>query len=283
LAAAAGFFVLWLFHGREINDRSYFTRDVSATTLIGFKPLLLPDFYTGVIRRILIHLAGPGAAAIAAVGIIVATFFRPGSDREIGLSLAVLSISVFVYYIVFAKANYPHDYYSLIICPHACMLAGFGVAEVASKAAYGRRHAFFNVLFATITIVVTAISLLVFLKKPRLAPDPRLVDLQRLSAGKFEHFAYAMVFVAPDPSLPIPGNVGTDMPQALYATGLRGTARLVVDPKAALAIWTELRPNYRSLRYALFYGLAPPSEIVHECREIIAADEEKKWFACRIR
>ena len=281
--ASTGLFFLWLRHSREVNDASWFTRGVNPTSLLGFKPLLLPAYYKELARRVLLHLMGP-VGTLLAVGGLVAVF-RPadGAARGARFPVVVLVASVAGYFAAFSTANYPHDYYSLIVSPYGCLIAGLGALEVARRAAEtGSRWAVPLARPAFVTLLAIIASAAMFLKQPRLTPGRQMLELQRLSAGHFEPWAFAMVFAAPDPRLPMPANLGSEMPEALYATGLRGTGRLVADSSSALAFWKDHRPHYQHLQYVVFYGVTPPPEIVQSCREAIVTDPARKWFAYKV-
>jgi len=280
---AVGLFFLWLRHSRQVNDASYFTRGINPTTLLGFKPLITIDFYQNIGRRVLLHLMGPGGALLAGLAVMTSMARRAATARDAGFWVAVLVASVSGYLLAFAAANYPHDYYSLIVSPHACIIAGLGVAELTRRAAASRIGVARVLARPAIVVLVAAVfSAVVFVKRPRIIPDASLLELQRLSEGRFERWSFGMVFFGPDRRLPLPANVGTDMPEALYATGLRGTGRMAADGRSALAVWNEQRAHYEHLKYVVFYRLKPPPEIVRACREVIVADEAREWFAYRV-
>jgi hypothetical protein len=282
MAAAVGFFSLWLRHSQHVNDASYFTRGVSPTTLIGFEALTSASYYREIARRVLVHLAGPVGTVLATIGVIAALTGRTAPASAVRFPVVLLSASVFVYFFAFPKAN-QHDYYALVMSPYACIVAGFGATEVSRRLFRGRIGWLAPfVQPAAVAIMAAVLSTAMFLKKARLAPDPAVYELQQLSEGRFERWSFGMVFVAPDPRFPIPGNIGSDVPGALYATGLRGTGRLVADGASALAVWNEQRPHYQHLKYVVFHGLNPPLEIVRACRETIVADDARKWFAYRV-
>jgi len=279
-------FFFWLRYAQRVNDASPFTRGVSATTLLGFEPLATRDFYNYLARRLLIHLIGPGGALLA-IGAVLLACRKRGATGGARAALLMLAVAVLVYYPAFARAHV-HDYYSLVIVPYAAILAGFGAMRLAN----GLAAWIPSVRVASPALVAAFAALLscvVFLKpfllgpRPRLSPGPEWLELQRLSAGQFERWSFGMVFVAPDPRLPVPTNLGTDIPEGLYAAGLRGTGHLVASSDAALALWREKRPHYRNLKYVVFFGLEPPLEIVRACGEVIARDEQQKFFACRVR
>lgn len=284
---AAALFFLWLRHSRHVNDASYFTKDINPTTLLGFEPLGSFAFYKSMIRRFVLHVVGPGAALLAVAGMI-AGLRRGSTESSRFFPMAVLVTSIVGYYLFFPKANVPHDYYSLIVSPYGCLIAGFGALELARRAGTSRIR--WLAPFAKpplVALTATALSVAVFFKptivggKPRLAPAPSLQELEQLSQGRFDRWSFGMVFTAPDVGLP-PPEIPFESPQILYATGLRGSGYVVRDAQAALSVWNEKRPHYNHLKYAVFYRLNPPQEIVQAARETIVADHDRKWFAYRL-
>lgn len=273
---AVAIFFIWLRHSQQINNASFFTRGISATTVLGVRMLASLDFYEEVARRVLLHLAGPVGSLLAVWAIICAV---KRSNREMAFWVMLLAGIVGGYFIAFSTAN-RHDYYSLVVSPYASVLAAFGAAKLCELRFINLGWLSARTLF--VGVIAAAISTATFLKKPRLAPNGRMLELQELSKGRFERWSFGMVFIAPDPRLPMPGNIGAHVPDALYATGLRGTGRLVTNSASALAIWREQRPFYRHLKYVVFYGLRPPTEIAQSCREILADDPTREWFACRV-
>jgi hypothetical protein len=288
LIVAASLLLLWVRHSRHVNDASYFTRGVNPTTLLGFEPLGSFAFYKEIARRFLLHVMGPGGTLLAIIAVIAVLRRRDAAEGGGAFPLGVLVVSIVGYYVVFPKANAPHDYYSLIVSPYACLVAGFGALECAGLAATS--HLRWHVPFANpkiITLAALPLSIAMFFKpvlfhKPsRLAPASSLQELHQLSQGRFDPGSFGMVFVPFDPDLPLP-TIPFDAPHLLYATGLRGTGVQVPDVQWALAIWKEKRPHYQHLKYVVFYGLNPPEEIVRSTREVIVADADRKWFAYRV-
>lgn len=283
LSVAGIAFWTWLAHARQVNDESYFTQQINATVLLGFKPLSTWAFYQEMARRLAVYLAGPLGMLLAVFAVQSAFSIRGPRQSSARFSLAVLACCVAGYLLAFPKVNLPHDYYSLMVSPYFCLLAGFGVGEMASRAA---RQSGWKVWFGNagiVVLIVVAVSTGFFFRQPRLQPDPRLLDLQQRSQAVFEPWSFGMVFTAPDPRLPLPPNIGSEQPEALYATRLRGTGHLVADSPAALAIWQAKRPHYKNLKYVVFYGLTPPPEIVAACRETIVSDNANKWHAYRVK
>ena len=287
IGISTGIFLLWLRYAQSVNNASWFTRGISATTVVGFEPLLTAAFYDEIARRMALHLTGPAGALLAILGTVV--HLRRGGTRGSGsFFVAVLVVSTFGYLLLFPIAN-RHDYYSLVLSPYGCVLGGLGAVEVFRRLAIPRLHAAWLLKPPILAAAAVAVSLFVFLKpgivskQHRIAPNRYLVELARLSEGRFEPYSFGMVFVAPDPTLPVPGNIGADMPEALYATRLRGTARLVTNSASALTIWNTIAPHYRHLKYVVFYGVQPPAEIVQSSREVIASDDVREWFAYRLR
>jgi hypothetical protein len=287
VGVSIGVFLLWLRHGQAVNNAFYFTRGISATTVVGFQPLATMTFYDQMARRIAFHLAGPGGAILAAFAAF--TNLRHGRTRApFPFFIAILSVSIFGYLLLFPIAN-QHDYYALVLSPYACVLGGLGAVEMFRWAATIHPHTAWFSKPAFPALAAVALSLCVFLKpsivskQHRIAPNWYFQELDRLSKGRFEPYSFGMVFVAPDPKLPMPTNLGSDVPQALYATRLRGTARLVTNSDSALAIWNTVAPHYQQLKYVVFYGVRPPPEIVKASREVIASDDVRQWFAYRLR
>jgi hypothetical protein len=288
LMLAATLLLLWLRHSRHVNDTFYFTRGVNPTTLLGFEPLVSSGYYKDIARRLLLHIMGPGGALLAVLAVIAVLKRKDASEHGAAFAIRVLAVSIVGYYLVFSKANAPHDYYSLVVSPYACLMAGFGVVECARRAAMSYTR--WRVLLANpkiVTLTAVALSTAVFFKpaillnRSRLAPAPSLQELQQLSQGRFEPWSFGMVFLPFDSGLPSPV-IAHDAPQVLYATGLRGTGSLVPDAQWAITIWKEKRPHYKHLKYVVFYGLNPPEEIVQGTRGVIVADTDRKWFVYRV-
>lgn len=281
IVLGVGLFALWLKHGRQINDSSYFTRGVNPTTLLGFGPLASPAFYDVIARRFFIHIAGPGGSllALAALSWVI---LRPGDEsaRAARFPLVVLLGTVVGYWACFAKVNFPHDYYSLIVSPFGCLLAAAGAGAVARQVtrrwpaeAWSAR--------ATVGVagLVAAMSIGWFFYRAPLRPNPELVRLENLIRDRIERHSFGMVFAGPDMPLP----VHADSPALLYAAGVRGTGRTVPDPAGAVALWREFRPHYRHLRYVVFYKLSPPDEITRDCDTRVIDDPANRLVVFAVK
>lgn len=281
VALGAGVFFIWLRHGRQINDASWFTRGVNPTVLLGLEPLLSASFHITMIKRVLLHLAGPLAGILAAWGALSAFRGRDEQARSARFAVAVMLVSVAGYWLAFAKVNFPHDYYSLVVLPYFCMAAGFGAGELA-------RLATTQSLFAratwlrplTVGALAGLLSIAAFARAKPLTPTPALVELMQACAGRMDRWTYGMVFATPSKVL---APSGSDAPGLLYATGLMGTGRLLDNEAQVLAVWREQRPHYKNLKYVVFYGLKPPSEIVEQCGQVVLRDEARQIFACELK
>ena len=281
IALGAGVFFIWLRHGRQINDASWFTRGVNPTVLLGFEPLLSASFHITMIKRVLLHLAGPLAGMLAAWGAWSALRGRDEQARSARFAVAVMLTSVAGYWLMFAKVNFPHDYYSLVVLPYFCMAAAFGAEELA-RLARARplfaRAAWLRPL--TVGALAGLLSIATFARAKPLTPSPSLVELMQACAGRMDRWTYGMVFSTPSKGT---APSGSDAPGLLYATGLMGTGRVLDNEAQVLAVWREQRPHYQNLKYIVFYGLTPPAEIVDQSSQVVVRDEARQIFAYQLR
>jgi 4-amino-4-deoxy-L-arabinose transferase-like glycosyltransferase len=281
VALGAGMFLLWLRHGKQINDDSWFTRGVNPTVLLGIEPLFSANFHITMIKRLLLHMAGPLAAILAAWGAWSVMMGRDPNTPSARFPIAVMLVSVAGYWLAFAKVNLPHDYYSLVVLPYFCMAAGFGAGELArlaSKRCRLARATWIRPL--TVGALAGLLSIATFVRAKPLTPSAALVELLHACAGKLDRWNYAMVFASPSKGS---SPSGSDAPGLLYATGLMGTGRIVDNELQALAVWREQRPHYQNLKYVVFYGLNPPAEIVEQCGPIIVQDDARQIFAFELK
>lgn len=110
------FLMAWLYTSSKLTT----AQDVSSH--LGWSVLKQPSFYFTIYLRFFFYIQNPFTLLFSIFGVFF--FIKKINNFYIATSFASLP---FLYYLVFADINRPHDYYSLILVPYLAILAGAGV------------------------------------------------------------------------------------------------------------------------------------------------------------
>jgi hypothetical protein len=257
LLIAVSAILAWNHFAMLANAASPFTQGLRPTSLLGFSRLAEFSFLRRVARLLLIETLGPAGGLLALTGWGWLVLRWRCLDAERKRMLTVTGCAVFGYWFLFANIIFPHDYYSLIAVPFCAVAAATGAGFLAE--AMGRRWPACGSA-TTRTTGIAALAALVaiaqYLRAGGVPSSPHAIEFERLTSGRFEPGAFAIVFIGAHRS---PGGLPIhEAPSMLYAARLRGTGLVVADASQAVERWKALRPHYRHLRYVVFYGLDVP-------------------------
>jgi 4-amino-4-deoxy-L-arabinose transferase-like glycosyltransferase len=277
--ALAGFgFLLWSRHASHTNNASFFTAGTIPTTLLGFSALSTPAWYIMIAKRLLGGCVGPiaGVLVVASWGWSV---FDVARSRAIGAHRLMLStlLSTAGYWVAFANINFPHDYYSLITIPFLSVAAAATIGRLCSVVGSATaRPAVAGMLLLLLGLATATASTAFFYTRMGFHQSPELLTLQQQAGGTFSRWEYAMMFVQQRKA---PGVTPlNEFPAGLYALGLRGTGKAVVDARQATEIWRRYLPHYRHLRYVIFFGLPPVPEITNDFPKTVVSNEQAEIY-----
>jgi 4-amino-4-deoxy-L-arabinose transferase-like glycosyltransferase len=187
-------FVVWNRYAASANAANLLSKGLKLTSLLGFSPLLNLDFYSVMLRT----------RPKAWLGLLGALFYLFGlwawwSERRVEGWRSKLFLIICVpptYLLAFAKINYPHDYYQLIISPFLVIISAKGVVWLAKK--FQPPALDYPIIKQTtfavavrVWVVAAVANYLLWFRWPRI--DSRMVAFERLRAGKAEPWAPAIL------------------------------------------------------------------------------------------
>jgi hypothetical protein len=179
------------------------------------------------------------------------------------------------YLLAFAKINYPHDYYQLIITPFLAIVSAKGVVWLAKKfqpAALDYPVIKQNIFAAVVSIWVAAavVNYVLWFKWPQL--DARPVAFEKLCAGKIKPWAPAILFGTAEAT-----GMKDYLPPFLYAGKLWGYGWVVPDAESAEQKFEVVRRGFQRLDYVVFYGTELPKWMPNEFH-LIDQDNAHHFF-----
>jgi hypothetical protein len=272
LVIAGASFLVWNHHAVAVNEASFFTAGTVPLSHLGFARLFSPEWYLVIGRRALRDCIGP-VAAVAAFGGWIWSLVRAGRARSVALELPMLVtlIAVGGYWVAFANINFPHDYYSLQVVPFFAIAAAASLTRLSEWiASYFQKPNAAGVLLLGLALVAGVTGVVFFRRGFGTMPHPTYLALRDAAAGKLQRDEYAMIFIR--------GSMPDDAPPALYALGVRGTAKFVTSDRELLEIWRTYRPHYQHLRYVVFMRLTPPEEIRREFTSTVLSDPRAEVY-----
>jgi hypothetical protein len=260
MAAAGAIFLAWNGYATHINNGSFFTRGIRATTLLGFSELFSVSFVRRIGQRIFIEILGPfGGFFLLGGWLALAINDRKTASERTYLSF-ICAVAVFGYWVAFAHITYYHDYYSLIVVGLCAISAAIACTAVGDAVATRlQRPGLAAIMTSACAALIAAASLIFFVSMRGFTQNSNASEFARLSYGQFVPFSYAMIFIGAEKS---PGGTPVhEAPAMLWASRVRGTSLVVANEAQALEQWNRFRPHYDHLRYVVFFGLQPPKEI----------------------
>jgi len=267
-------FVLWNRYAAAANAANVLSEGVKPTSLLGFSPLLKPEFYSFMLKT----------RPKVWLGLLGALFYVFGlwawwSERRTEGWKSRLFLIVCVpptYLLAFAKINYPHDYYQLIITPFLAILSAKGVLWLARK--FQSPALDYPVIaqriFAAaigVWIVAAVANYVLWLKWPQV--DHRAIAFEKLCAGKIEPWAPAILFGTHEAT-----GMNDYLPPFLYAGKLWGFGWVVPDAEAAKEKFEVVRAGFERLDYVIFYGTQFPEWMPSNKFQLIHQDDVHRFF-----
>jgi 4-amino-4-deoxy-L-arabinose transferase-like glycosyltransferase len=277
-APAAVCFLLWNRHAANANAASFFTAGIEPSSHLGISTLLSPAWYVTTAKRLLWECVGPLGGLLAVTGwfwsLLQLVRSKGASRHRVAL---ITFFSTTGYWLTFANITFPHNYYSLIAVPFLSIAAADTVTRLCSLTSFAvRRLAITTVLFITLGLATGATSAAFFLLRRGFHQEHEWLTLQKKAGGAFQRWGYAMIFIHANMS---PGKSPLhNAPAALYALGLRGTAKFVADTEQAEEIWRDYEPHYRHLRYVVFFGVSPSPEITSDFSRKVVSDKSSQIY-----
>jgi 4-amino-4-deoxy-L-arabinose transferase-like glycosyltransferase len=266
-------FVVWNRYAASANAANLLSEGVKPTSLLGFSPLLKPDFYSFMLKT----------RPKAWLGLLGALFYVFGLcawwlERRVEGWKSKLFLIICVgptYLLAFAKINYPHDYYQLIITPFLAIVSAKGVVWLAKKfqpAALDYPVIKQNIFAAVVSIWVAAavVNYVLWFKWPQL--DARPVAFEKLCAGKIKPWAPAILFGTAEAT-----GMKDYLPPFLYAGKLWGYGWVVPDAESAEQKFEVVRRGFQRLDYVVFYGTELPKWMPNEFH-LIDQDNAHHFF-----
>jgi len=267
-------FVIWNRYAASANAANSLSEGVKPTSLLGFSALLKPDFYSIMLKT----------RPKVWLGLLGALFYVLGlwawwSERRVEGLKSRLFVIICVpptYLLAFAKINYPHDYYQLIITPFLAIISAKGVVWLAKKfqpatLEYPVIKQNIFVMVVSIWVVAAVASYVLWLKWPQV--DGRAVEFGKLCAGKVEPWAPAILFGTHEAT-----GMNDYLPPFLYAGKLWGYGWVVPDAKSAKDKFEVARPGFERLDYVVFYGTQLPKWVPINEFELIHQDDAHHFF-----
>ena len=262
-------FLLWNWHCNRVNGASPFTAGLEPTSLLGFSSLFTTSWYVTMGKRLLGECIGPLGGILVLIGWCWAgiTALRSRRLEAAQLPLIITLLTVAGYWLCFPNINFPHNYYSLIMVPFLSIAAAMTIMQFCE---WLKPAKFAGLVFLLLGLATGGASAAFFLDRRGFPEPATMLTLWDRGRGAFHHGDYAMLFMAESLS-PFEGN-RHEIPHALYAIGLRGSAWTVADGDVAQEFWKEYRPDYRHLHYVVFYGLPPVPEITQEFSKVVISN-----------
>ncbi|MEY2545187.1 MAG: hypothetical protein QOG48_304 [Verrucomicrobiota bacterium] len=244
-------FLLWNQYAQHVNNESFFTGGTDPAAHLGFSSLLSPQWYKVIGKRFLAQCVGPvGGLVVASMWIYALLQICRRTSSHHQISQGILALCVIGYWIGFANINFPHEYYSLVVVPFLAIAAAGAIASISNRS-----------VSVIASIIVATASLFFFFAHRGFSQDKGALLLQRRLGENLPRSSYALVFLSSSqyPDLaPL-----HDFPAALYALGIRGTAKIVRSENDALQVWQNYPPHYNHLRYVVFLGMPPLPQVLH--------------------
>ena len=119
IAAIVMFF--WLHHAAVINALSPFTANLTVQSHLGFSKVVQIEYWLIILYRVVNQIAvGP------AFFLLLFSFVGLKSvDQRIRTNIMLCWTIILGYLVIFAKINFPHDYYQLILVPFFALLVAY--------------------------------------------------------------------------------------------------------------------------------------------------------------
>jgi hypothetical protein len=264
-------FLLWNLYAARVNAASPFTRGYLPTANLGIWALVDPQYYFNMIVRRPKWWLGVVGALLYPVGL-----FAIWSERRDLARTAVLLLLVLIpptYLLLFPSINRPHDYYQLIITPFLAVVPANALRWLANRASPTLKT----------SPIVTGLCLSILIAAPFTylfwfqggKPDHRILQFERLCAGKVVPGSSALLFVCNDCASSSPNSW---LPEYLYAARLWGFATMVQNDASARAHFDEKAPNFPKLEYVIFYGIEKPTWLAAEDFRLTSQDDEQRLY-----
>jgi hypothetical protein len=267
-------FVIWNRYAASANAANSLSEGVKPTSLLGFSALLKPDFYSFMLKtrpKVWLGLLG---ALFYVFGLWAWWSERRMKGWKIRLSLIVCVPPT--YLLAFAKINYPHDYYQLIITPFLAIISAKGVVWLARK--FQLPASEYTVLkqniFAVavgVWVVAAVANYVLWLKWPQV--DGQQVEFGKLCAGKVDPWAPAILFGTHEAT-----GMNDHLPPFLYAGKLWGYGWVVPDAESAKQKFEIVRRGFERLDYLVFYGTELPKWVSSNEFQLIHQDDAHRFF-----
>jgi len=266
-------FVGWNRYAASANAANLLSEGVKPTSLLGFSPLLKVDFYSLMLKT----------RPKAWVGLLGALFYLFGlyawwSERRIEGWRSRLLLIICVpptYLLAFAKINFPHDYYQLIITPFLAIVSAKGVVWLAKKFQAPLEYSVMkqNVFAVVVSVWVAAAvaNYVLWFKWPLF--DARPVAFEKLCAGKVKPWAPAILFGTAEAT-----GMKDYLPPFLYAGKLWGYGWVVPDAESAKQKFEVVRRGFERLDYVVFYGTQLPEWVPSNEFQLIHQDDVHLFF-----
>jgi hypothetical protein len=276
-AVAGVCFIGWNRYAAQVNSGNLLSEGLRPTSHIGYSALLNVDFYSLMLKT-------RPKEWLGLLGVLLYVFglWAWWSERRMAGWRSRLFLIVCVpptYLLAFAKINYPHNYYQLIITPFLAIVSANGVVWLAKRyqppAALDYsilKQSVFAVALSVLALAAAA-NYVVWFKWPRL--DSRTVTFERLCAGKVEPWAPAVLFSTAR-------ETGMDtysyVPQFLYAGKLWGYSWVVPNAESAKEKFELVRRGFTRLDYLVFYGTELPKWVASNDFQLIHQDDANRFF-----
>lgn len=273
-AIAGVCFIFWNRYAALANATNPLTGAIEPASLLGISKLFDPHFYLMMLKTRPKAWLGPAGGVFYLLGAWACwAEWRQTRWRN---PLFLVALVPPTYLLAFSNINFPHDYYQLVITPFLAIIAAVGISWLANRfsAAYSMLLA--PKVLATavgVLIVAAVLTYAAWFRWPQV--DTHTVAFEKLSAGKFESWAPAILWGTPD----VTGQATNSyLPAFLYAGKLWGFAWVVPDASAAKGSFQEVRKGFKRLDYVVFYGTEWPKWMESKGFQVAIRDDEHRFF-----
>jgi len=273
-AVAGVCFMGWNRYAARVNAANLLTAGIKPTSHIGYSALLKWDFYSFMLKTRPKEWLGLSGALFYVFGL-----WAWWSERQVAGWRSRLFLIVCVpptYLLAFAKINYPHNYYQLIITPFLAIVSAKGVVWLAKKlqpAPLDYPVVKQNLLAIVVSVwtVAAVVNYVVWFKWPQI--DSRTVAFERLCAGKVGPWAPTILFSTEHVT-----GMKDELPSYLYAGKLWGYGWVVPNAESAKEKFEVVRRGFERLDYMVFYGTELPQWVPSNDFQLIHQDDANRFF-----